>query len=54
MGIRFYKPSTPGTRNRSVSDFQEITKINSPSNMVQKTKFLRKLCETGKIINFLG
>ena len=27
MGIRFYKPYTPGTRRRSVSDFIEITKI---------------------------
>jgi len=26
MGIRFYRAYTPGTRNRSVSDFQEITK----------------------------
>lgn len=25
MGIRFYKPYTPGTRNRSVSDFSTIT-----------------------------
>ena len=25
MGIRFYKANTPGTRNRSVSDFNEIT-----------------------------
>ncbi len=25
MGIRFYKPYTPGTRSRSVSDFNEIT-----------------------------
>lgn len=24
MGIRFYKPNTPGTRNRSVSDFMEL------------------------------
>lgn len=31
MGIRFFKPYTPGTRNRSVSDFSEIshTKPNS-------------------------
>lgn len=29
MGIHFYKPYTPGTRNRSVSDFKEITK-NEP------------------------
>ena len=27
MGIRFYKPYTPGTRRRSVSDFREITKV---------------------------
>jgi large subunit ribosomal protein L2 len=26
MGIRFYREYTPGTRNRCVSDFQEITK----------------------------
>nr|AOC61614.1 ribosomal protein L2 [Gloeotilopsis planctonica] len=26
MGIRFYKPYTAGTRNRSVSDFSEISK----------------------------
>ena len=26
MGIRFYRAYTPGTRNRSVSDFHEITK----------------------------
>nr|ANA56986.1 ribosomal protein L2 [Pyramimonas parkeae] len=29
MGIRFYRAYTPGTRNRSVSDFAEITK-NKP------------------------
>ncbi len=29
MGIRFLRPYTPGTRNRSVSDFKEITK-NKP------------------------
>ena len=27
MGIRFYKPYTPGTRKRSVSKFTEITKM---------------------------
>jgi large subunit ribosomal protein L2 len=26
MGIRFYKAYTPGTRNRSISDFVELTK----------------------------
>lgn len=29
MGIHFYKPYTPGTRNRSISDFKEIT-TNKP------------------------
>lgn len=27
MGIRFYKPYTSGTRSRTVSDFNEITKV---------------------------
>ena len=26
MAIRIYKPNTPGTRNRGVSSFNEITK----------------------------
>lgn len=43
MGIRFYKPSTPGTRNRSVSDFQEITKIKSyQTKIVSKNEIFRK------------
>ena len=29
MGIHFYKPYTPGTRNRSISDFKDIT-TNKP------------------------
>nr|YP_009105606.1 ribosomal protein L2 [Xylochloris irregularis]AIT94333.1 ribosomal protein L2 [Xylochloris irregularis] len=33
MGIRFYKAYTPGTRNRSVSDFQEITKLNPEKSL---------------------
>jgi len=31
MGIRFYRAYTPGTRNRSVSTFDEITK-SKPDN----------------------
>jgi large subunit ribosomal protein L2 len=34
MGIRFYKPFTPGTRNRSVSDFQELTKIKPEKSLL--------------------
>nr|YP_006666476.1 ribosomal protein L2 [Trebouxiophyceae sp. MX-AZ01]AFQ93831.1 ribosomal protein L2 [Trebouxiophyceae sp. MX-AZ01] len=30
MGIRFYKSYTPGTRNRSVSEFLEITSSTKP------------------------
>jgi large subunit ribosomal protein L2 len=30
MAIRIFKPNTPGTRNRGVSEFNEITKDNKP------------------------
>lgn len=33
MGIRFYKPYTAGTRNRSVSDFSEISKTKPEKNL---------------------
>jgi large subunit ribosomal protein L2 len=33
MGIRLYKPYTAGTRNRSVSDFSEITKAKPEKNL---------------------
>nr|ACQ90791.1 ribosomal protein L2 [Neglectella solitaria] len=33
MGIRFYKVYTPGTRNRSVSEFIEITSIKSDKKL---------------------
>jgi large subunit ribosomal protein L2 len=35
MGIRFYKPYTPGTRSRSVSNFNEITQ-KSPEKSLTK------------------
>ena len=28
MGIRYYKPTSPGRRNASVSDFSELTDKN--------------------------
>jgi large subunit ribosomal protein L2 len=34
MGIRFYRAYTPGTRNRSVSDFQEITKSKPEKSLI--------------------
>nr|YP_009106224.1 ribosomal protein L2 [Binuclearia lauterbornii]AIT95036.1 ribosomal protein L2 [Binuclearia lauterbornii] len=33
MGIRFYRAYTPGTRNRSVSEFNEITSIKSEKSL---------------------
>lgn len=33
MGIRFYKPYTAGTRNRSVSDFSEISKTKPEKSL---------------------
>ena len=33
MGIRFYKSYTSGTRNRSVSDFAEITKVTPEKSL---------------------
>ena len=30
MVIRIYKPNTPGTRNRGVASFNEITTKNKP------------------------
>ena len=34
MGIRFYKPYTPGTRNRSVSNFGEITSVSPEKTLM--------------------
>jgi large subunit ribosomal protein L2 len=33
MGVRIYKPLTPGTRDRSVSDFAEITKTEPEKSL---------------------
>ena len=39
MVIRIYKPNTPGTRNRGVASFNEITK-NLVSELVKRNKEL--------------
>ena len=39
MGIRLYKPYSPGTRNRSVSDFKEIDSKVSPEKSLKKWIF---------------
>lgn len=36
MSIRFYKSYTPGTRNRALSTFSEITKSKPEKNLLQK------------------
>jgi large subunit ribosomal protein L2 len=41
MGIRLYKPYTAGTRNRSVSDFSEITK-SKPEKTLTSWNFRSK------------
>jgi|Transcript_28894 large subunit ribosomal protein L2 len=41
MGIRFYRAYTPGTRNRSVSDFTEITR-GTPEKSLTKSNHRTK------------
>ena len=36
MSIRLYKSYTPGTRNRALSAFDEITKAKPERNLIQK------------------
>lgn len=36
MSIRFYKPYTPGTRNRALSSFIEITKKKPEKSLIKK------------------
>jgi large subunit ribosomal protein L2 len=36
MSIRFYKAYTPGTRNRALSAFSDITKIKPEKSLIQK------------------
>jgi large subunit ribosomal protein L2 len=36
MSIRLYKAYTPGTRNRALSDFSEITKTNPERTLIKK------------------
>ncbi len=41
MGIRFYRPSTPGTRTLAVSDFSEVTR-SEPEKSLTKSKHRHK------------
>jgi len=39
MSIRLYKSYTPGTRNRAISAFTEITKNKPEKKLIHKTDF---------------
>lgn len=43
MAIRLYKASTPGTRNRTVSTFEEISKKNPERSLIKS-----KQCQKGR------
>ena len=36
MAIRVYKPTTPGRRNASVSDFSDLTRSTPEKSLVRK------------------
>ena len=36
MSIRLYKSYTPGTRNRALSSFTEITKVKPEKSLIRK------------------
>ena len=38
MSIRLYKSYTPGTRNRALSAFTEITKAKPEKSLIQKNE----------------
>lgn len=38
MGIRFYKPYTPGTRTRSVSNFNDLSKVSPEKELLSAFK----------------
>jgi large subunit ribosomal protein L2 len=38
MGIRLYKSYTPGTRNRALSSFDEITKVKPEKSLITKNQ----------------
>nr|NP_050827.1 ribosomal protein L2 [Nephroselmis olivacea]Q9TL18.1 RecName: Full=Large ribosomal subunit protein uL2c; AltName: Full=50S ribosomal protein L2, chloroplastic [Nephroselmis olivacea]AAD54798.1 ribosomal protein L2 [Nephroselmis olivacea] len=49
MGIRFYRAHTPGTRNRSVSDFHEITTSTPTKSLTHANHRARGRNHSGSI-----
>lgn len=55
MGIRKYKPTTPGTRHRSVSDFESVTKSTPEKSLVKKMKKSGGRTNSGRMtVRYLG
>ncbi|MCP4709046.1 MAG: 50S ribosomal protein L2 [Planctomycetes bacterium] len=55
MGIRKYKPTSPGRRNASVSDFAEITRTSPEKSLVKRIKKTGGRNHSGKItVRFRG
>jgi len=49
MTIRIFKPNTPGTRNRGVSSFNEITKSKPEKNLTVPNHRVRGRNNQGRI-----
>lgn len=55
MGIRIYKPTSPGRRNSSVNDYAEITKTSPEKTLVKRIKKHSGRNHSGKItVRFRG
>jgi len=55
MGIRIYKPTSPGRRNSSVNDYAEITKSTPEKTLVKRIKKHGGRNHSGKItVRFRG
>lgn len=55
MGIRVYKPTTPGRRNASVNDYAEITRSKPEKTLVKRIKKHSGRNHSGKItVRFRG
>ena len=49
MAIRIFKPNTPGTRNRGVSTFNEITKSKPEKTLIRANHRVKGRNNQGRI-----
>ena len=59
MPIRFYKPTSPGRRGASVSDFSEVTKTKPEKSLVERIsrkneQQISGRTENNRVVNFNG